>query len=301
MSEDTIPNTAAMTTEEYAKHMGITSAMGKEDYAHHMGIDTSAQESAEENNEHHDQGDAEGQEHDEGTEGTGEAQADGDDHAEGEGSNDREPEWYKRRIARFARDRHAAEQRIRELEERINGSKQQAPETEEQMRGRIQRELTTQQEAADFNRRCDALANTIIQQSGQHGLQEIQESLLDSGFDVKRADHIDILNEVTGHRDSVALYKALAADHAAASAIFSASPRRQYALLEKLAEKVSGNRQPNRVASATGTNRRSAPPPPVKAPVKPGAGASGSSKRSIFDPTLTADEYAALRAAGVTE
>lgn len=226
------------------------------------------------------------------------------------------PEWYTRRIGQLTAKRREAEERhaaaLAENEELKKAlAHARGDETASDHGAAAGHDGTASaHSAADegFTSATQKLAEMIRADHGDDGLAGATKSLMEnSGLDFENVDHRALIGELAGMEHGGKLYHALSKDPESALAIFEAPGRKQFALLSDFAKKHSAEAAveppgaPPSSASGAGekpaaqdtAGKISKAPPPVDA-VPRSRGAAGG--RSIYDPDLSAAEYAAMRA-----
>lgn len=220
------------------------------------------------------------------------------------------PAWMQRKIDKITYERREAERQAQAAREEAaqyaralkasRGEEEQAPElTPDQIREQVQREYEQkaqqETEARSFNDRCNAIAQAVQQSDPNANPGALTKLLSDqAGLDFNNPSHRQLISDISELPNAGAVYYALAHDPDAASEIFDASERRQYALLERFAGKLEKPAQSQSSETATSPQVSKAPPP-VKAPT----GAASGGKRSIYDPNISAAEFDRLWKAGV--
>lgn len=222
------------------------------------------------------------------------------------------PDWLQRKIDRATYERREAERQAQayrdELEqtrralEAARGKQQDDPElTPDQIRQQ-ERDAAAQQRAVEqeqnsFGEAAQKVAQEIVSLHGVDGVNQATKLLVDrGGMDFNNKSHQQIIKDISELPNSGAVYYALANDPDAASALFDAPERRQYALLQKFASSMT-EKAPEPQA-APPVQARPSVSPVSKAP-PPVAAATGSARpsgggRSLYDDSLSAEDFAKM-------
>ncbi|GAA4475551.1 hypothetical protein [Gluconacetobacter asukensis] len=220
--------------------------------------------------------------------------------------SDETPAWLRKRIDRAVaqqRDAERAAQAIRDENEQLRRAlahargeedQQPAPKTpaqiEAEVRVRVENESRASSEIAAFRATGDALANAINGEAGAGQAQAATQRLVDAvGLDFQNADHRQIVNDISKLPNSAHVYVALSRNPDAASEIFGASAREQYALLRDFARELT---PASPVAQPV-----QKPAPVSQAPRPAGKTPAGqrSSTRTEYDDDVSMDEFVAMR------
>ncbi|WP_406238190.1 hypothetical protein ACF3NX_12630 [Acetobacter orientalis] len=220
------------------------------------------------------------------------------------------PAWMQRKINKMTFERREAERQAQAAREEAQqyaralkasrGEEEQAPElTPDQIRAQVEREFEQkaqqETEARSFNDRCNAIADAVKKADQNANPAELTKLLSDqAGLDFSKASHRQLLSDISELPNAGAVYYALAHDPDAASDIFDAPERRQYAMLTRFADKLAKPAQ-GQQATQPSAPQVSKAPPPVNAP----SGAASGGRRSIYDPNISAAEFDRLWKAGV--
>lgn len=220
------------------------------------------------------------------------------------------PAWMQRKIDKMTFERREAERQAQAAREEAQqyaralkaarGEEEAQPElTPDQIREQVQREFEQkaqqEMEAGSFNDRCNAIADAVKKADQNANPGELTKLLADqAGLDFNKASHRQLLSDISELPNAGAVYYALAHDPDAASDIFDAPERRQYAMLTRFADKLAKPAQGQQAAQPS-THQVSKAPPPVNAPT----GAASGGRRSIYDPNISAAEFDRLWKAGV--
>ncbi|GAJ29728.1 hypothetical protein [Acidomonas methanolica] len=161
-------------------------------------------------------------------------------------------------------------------------------------RAAAERRMAEQREQAEFGIVTRRVADSLAAKHGEGAIGTATQALAAyAGLDFGNRQHQQIIRDISELPNSGEVYYALAHDPDAASELFSAPERRQLALLEKFATKLT----PPSVASTP--NAPASPAPQVSKAPPPVAATGGStrtvSSRSIYDPDLSPEEYIRLR------
>ncbi len=235
-----------------------------------------------------------------------EAAASGEEQAAPEpASNDETPAWLRKRIDRAVaqqRDAERAAQAARDENEQLRRAlahargddDQQAPQTpaqiEAEVRARIESESRTSSEAAAFRATGDALANAIDGEAGAGSARAATGRLVDAvGLDFQNADHRQIISDISKLPNAAQVYVALSRNPNAASDIFGASPREQYALLRDFSREYAQPPAASQPAQKP-VQVSQAPRPAGKTPA-----AQRASARTVYDDDVSMDEFVAMR------
>ncbi|QQX91329.1 hypothetical protein IGS75_01415 [Gluconobacter sphaericus] len=220
-----------------------------------------------------------------------------------------EPTWYVKRIGSVTAKRKEAEERASRAEQELaeykralaasRGDEDQQPElTPDQIRQQerdvIARQQAHQAEVQQFGAATQRVAQSLTELHGAEAIQTATQSLVErAGLDFGNKSHQQIIRDISELPNSGAVYYALANDPDAASELLEAPERKQFAMLQRFADKM-----PAKVQEQTTT------PPPRTAPAiskapPPVAATSGSgratSSRSIYDGDLSMEDYIKLR------
>lgn len=220
------------------------------------------------------------------------------------------PAWMQRKIDKITYERREAERQAQaareEAQQYARALKAARGEEEvqeelrpdqirEQVQQEFERKAQQETEARSFNDRCNAIADAVKKADQNANPGELTKLLSDqAGLDFNKASHRQLLSDISELPNAGAVYYALAHDPDAASDIFDAPERRQYAMLTRFADKLEKPTQEQQ-ATQPAAPQVSKAPPPVKAP----SGAASGGKRSIYDPNISAAEFDRLWKAGV--
>jgi|GEM_PF-1887624 len=220
-----------------------------------------------------------------------------------------EPSWYVKRIGSVTAKRKEAEERASRAEQELAEYKralaasrsegEQEPELtpdqiRQQERENFARQQAQQAEAQDFGSATQRVAQSLTELHGAEAIQTATQSLVArAGLDFANKSHQQIIRDISELPNSGAVYYALANDPDAASELLEAPERKQFAMLQRFADKVPAKAQEQAAQPAP----RAAPaiskaPPPVAA--TSGSGRATSS-RSIYDGDLSMEDYIKLR------
>jgi hypothetical protein len=219
--------------------------------------------------------------------------------------NDETPGWLRKRIDKAVaqqrdaeRDAQAARDEAQQLRRALAHARgeedqQQGPKTpaqiEAEVRARIESEGQVASDAETFRTTGDTLANAIDGAAGAGAARAASQRLADAvGLDFQNADHRQLVTDISKLPNSAQVYVALSRNPDAASDIFGASPREQYALLRDFARElapVSAGAQPTPKPVPVSQ----APRPAGKTPA-----AQRSSSRTVYD-DVSMEEFVAMR------
>jgi len=219
-----------------------------------------------------------------------------------------EPKWYVKRIGSITAQRKLAEERAekaeRELDEYRRALAEQRGETQpareqtpDQIRAeerqRVATESAERERVAKFNTVTQTLAQAVAKDHGDGSVQTATQALISkAGMDFANANHRQVIEDISELPNAGAVYYALANDPDAASELFEAPERKQFAMLQRFASSVEMKAAPATPEPAPQPRQISRTPAPV-------AAASGSgravSSRSIYDGDLSMDDYIKLR------
>lgn len=221
-----------------------------------------------------------------------------------------EPAWAERRIGTLTGKWKSAEERAvaaeRQLEEyrralaASRGEEEQQPEqTPEQIRQQERDNASQQQaqqaEAQEFGNATIKVAQSLTEAHGAEAVGRATQLLSErAGLDFANRSHQQIIRDISELPNSGAVYYALANDPDAASELLDAPERKQFALLQKFADKVTAP-----AGQAQATQPASRPTPAVSKAPPPVAATSGSgravSSRTIYDDDCSMEDYLKLR------
>lgn len=195
--------------------------------------------------------------------------------------------------------REEAAQYARALKAARGEGEAQPELTPDQIRQQVEKEYEQkarqETEARSFNDRCNVIADAVKKTYSNANPGALTQLLSDrAGLDFNNASHRQLLSDISELPNAGAVYYALAHDPDAASDIFDAPERRQYAMLTRFADKLAKPAQGQQEAYPSAPQVSKAPPP-VNAPT----GAASGGKRSIYDPNISAAEFDRLWKAGV--
>ncbi|TPW36600.1 hypothetical protein [Oecophyllibacter saccharovorans] len=209
--------------------------------------------------------------------------------------------WAERRIGQLtAARRSAEEERDRHIEENrqlraaLAAARGMAPPAEE---APGQPEMSPE-ELLGFHAMAFRLAQAVRDAHGEEAIVPATQALQEkAGLDFDNPAHRELLADIGDHHRAGELYHALSRDPDAAAAIFDAPPRKQFALLAAFAEKAGLNAPKGHASAApppaeAGAGISNAPPPVDATP----SGTGRAGKRSIYDESLSPEEYVAMRA-----
>lgn len=221
--------------------------------------------------------------------------------------NDETPPWLRKRIdkavAQQREAERAAQAALDENEqlrralahargEEDTGTTAKTPaQIEAEVRARVESESRASSEIAAFRATGDALANAINGDAGAGQAQMATQRLADAvGLDFQNADHRQIVTDIAKLPNAAQVYVALSRNPDAASEIFGASPREQYALLREFSRELTG--------APASSQQASKPAPVSQAPRPAGKAPAGqrASSRTIYDDDVSMDEFVAMRA-----
>ncbi|MBR0560057.1 hypothetical protein [Neokomagataea anthophila] len=222
------------------------------------------------------------------------------------------PDWLQRKIDRATYERREAERQVQayrdELEqtrralEAARGKQREEPElTPDQIRQQ-ERDAAAQQRAVEqeqnsFGEAAQKVASDLVGVHGADAVTQATKLLIDrGGMDFDNKSHQQIIKDISELPNSGAVYYALANDPDAASALFDAPERRQYALLQKFASSMTDQVQEQQAAPAATARPSVSPvskaPPPV--PAATGSARPSGGSRSLYDDSLSAEDFAKM-------
>ncbi|MBS4074592.1 hypothetical protein KGY14_05235 [Ameyamaea chiangmaiensis] len=220
-----------------------------------------------------------------------------------------EPKWYVKRIGSItakykaeAEQRAALEQELEQYRRTLatqRGETQPEPELtpdqiRQQERDKLAAESAERQRAQAFGETTKRVADSLAAAHGSAAVTAATQSLVSrAGMDFANPTHRQVIEDISELQNAGAVYYALANDPDAASELFEAPERKQFAMLHKFAASIEEKAPAPVVADpAPKTQQISRAPAPV-------AAASGSgravSSRSIYDSDLSPEEYIKLR------
>lgn len=222
----------------------------------------------------------------------------------GQGSD--EPGWYVKRIGALTAKRKEAEERAAEVERErdelrraLAATRGDEPQEQEltpdqirqQERDNFARQQAQQAEERNFVAATERVAQSLVASYGADAIQSATRALVEkAGLDFNNISHQQIIRDISELPNSGAVYYALSNDPDAASDLLAAPERKQFALLQRFADKVPTEKAENQVAKPAPAISKA--PPPVAATSGSGRVASG---RSIYDTDLSMDDYIRLR------
>ena len=221
-----------------------------------------------------------------------------------------EPAWFSRRIGAITAKRREAEERAERAEREVaeyqralaasRGEEEprQTEMTSDQIRSeersRIEAQAAQQRQLDDFSAVTVKVAQSLAGSHGWDKVKPLSDRLTETaGLDFNNPSHQQIIRDISELQDPGAVYYALANDPDAASALFDAPERRQYAMLQKFADGLT-KAEPSTTQAEVPTPR---PAPQMSRTPAPVAAATGSARavtggRSLYDNGLSAEAFA---------
>ncbi|NVN44409.1 hypothetical protein HW537_10920 [Asaia siamensis] len=220
--------------------------------------------------------------------------------------------WELRRIGNLTGKWKSAEERGDRLEQELaevrralatarGEEEQRQPEmTPEQIRAdersRNEAQAAQERQVKEFEAVTVKVAQSLAGTHGWDAVKPMTDRLSETaGLDFNNPSHQQIIRDISELQDPGAVYYALANDPDAASALFDAPERRQYAMLQKFADGLTKAETSAKQAEAPAPR----PAPQISRTPAPVAAATGSartvSSRSIYDENLSMDDYVRLR------
>ncbi|WP_025886508.1 hypothetical protein [Asaia prunellae] len=223
-----------------------------------------------------------------------------------------EPAWFSRRIGAITAKRREAEERAAQAEQELaeyrralaaaRGEEEpRQPEmTPEQIRAeersRIEAQTAQQRQLEDFSAVTVKVAESLAGTHGWDAVKPLTERLAETaGLDFNNPGHQQIIRDISELPNPGEVYYALANDPDAASALFDAPERRQYAMLQKFADGLTKAEMSAKQAEAPAPR----PSPQISRTPAPVAAATGSARavtggRSLYDNGLSAEDFATM-------
>lgn len=227
-----------------------------------------------------------------------------------------EPAWFSRRIGAITAKRREAEERATQAEQELaevrralaTARGEEEPRQPEMTPDEIRADERSRNEARSAQERqvkdFEAVTVKVAQSlAGTHGWDAVKpmtDRLSETaGLDFANPSHQQIIRDISELQDPGAVYYALANDPDAASALFDAPERRQYAMLQKFAEgltKVETSAKPVEAPAPRPAPQMSRTPAPVAAATGSARAVTGG--RSLYDANLSAEDFAAMFSKG---
>lgn len=226
-----------------------------------------------------------------------------------ERTND-EPKWFSRRIGAITAKRREAEERAAQAEQELaeyrralaaaRGEEEpRQPEmTPDQIRQQERASIAAQgaqrRDVEGFGVATAKVADALAALHGREAITTATQSLMErSGLDFADRSHQQVIRDISELPNAGEVYYALANDPDAASALFDAPERRQYAMLQKFADGLTKAETSAKQVEAPAPR----PAPQVSRTPAPVAAATGSARavtggRSLYDNGLSAEAFA---------
>lgn len=227
-----------------------------------------------------------------------------------------EPAWFSRRIGAITAKRREAEERAAQAEQELaeyrralaaaRGEEEpRQPEmTPDQIRQQERESIAAQEaqrrDVEGFGAATTKVADALAALHGREAITAATQSLMErSGMDFADRGHQQIIRDISELPNAGEVYYALANDPDAASALFDAPERRQYAMLQKFADGLTKAETNTKQAEAPAPR----PAPQISRTPAPVAAATGSARavtggRSLYDANLSAEDFAAMFSKG---
>ncbi|WP_406586544.1 hypothetical protein [Asaia lannensis] len=223
-----------------------------------------------------------------------------------------EPAWFSRRIGAITAKRREAEERAAQAEQELaeyrralaaargEEESRQLEMTPDQIRQQERESIATQEaqrrDVEDFGAATVKVADALAALHGREAITAATQSLIErSGLDFADRGHQQIIRDISELPNAGQVYYALANDPDAASALFDAPERRQYAMLQKFADGLTKAETSAKQAETPAPR----PAPQISRTPAPVAAATGSARaatggRSLYDPSLSAEDFATM-------